>query len=216
MLSTLLILLGSVLLFIVAMLFVVLMIAGSLKRSVDILVASGSIGLSMVALGVLARMTGDAVLLILIPLILLSLAILYRPVFNARKVRQYFSREQLKPLLIHLRRAALIVAVMIVLDVVGLGLFLFSKGNLDLLHFLGLLTILLLLEGSLIGVAGALSFVGYSEYRISGSINPAVIADQRQRWRERRLSQQKWGTTMLIAGALLICLGLLVSMLTPL
>ncbi|NIV43745.1 hypothetical protein GWN49_02500 [Candidatus Bathyarchaeota archaeon] len=88
-----------------------------------------------------------------------------------------------------------------------------SRGQWTFPSFINLLIMLLLLEGSLIGAAGGFMFYGYSEYRIARqhAINPAIVGDQRQNWRERRLSQQKWGPAMLVAGFLLIFLGLLVS-----
>lgn len=131
---------------------------------------------------------------------------------------EYIRREHIRPVLRFLIRIGIVVGVILLFDVIGLWVFLFSRGQTCLLSFTELLTILLLTEGSLIGVAGAFMFVGYSEYRIArqGAINPAIVGDQRQRWRERRLSQQKWGVAMLIAGVLLILLGLLVSLSTSL
>ncbi len=95
----------------------------------------------------------------------------------------------------------------------GLWFFLFYKGQWNPATFTQMLTILLLLEGSLIGAAGAFMFFGYSEARIfsQAAINPIIARDQATRWRERRLSQQKLGITMLITGALLILLFLLVG-----
>lgn len=131
---------------------------------------------------------------------------------------EYIRREHIRPVLRFLIRIGIVVGVILLFDVIGLWVFLFSRGQTCLFSFPELLTILLLAEGSLIGVAGAFMFVGYSEYRIArqGAINPAILGDQRQRWRERRLSQQKWGMAMLIAGVLLILLGLLVSFSTSL
>lgn len=138
--------------------------------------------------------------------------------FMGITMREYARREHIGPVLRFLIRIGIVVGVILLFDVVGLWFFLFSGGQEYLLSFTELLTILLLVEGSLIGVAGAFMFVGYSEYRIAGqgAINPAIVGDQRQRWRERRLSQQKWGRAMLIAGVLLILLALLVSFLTSL
>lgn len=138
--------------------------------------------------------------------------------FVGMTMGEYIRREHIRPVLRFLIRIGIVVGVILLFDVIGLWVFLFSGGQTCLLSFTELLTILLLLEGSLIGVAGAFMFVGYSEYRIArqGAINPAIVGDQRQRWRERRLSQQKWGMAMLIAGVLLILLGLLVSLSTSL
>lgn len=134
------------------------------------------------------------------------------------KVKEYIRREHIRPVLRFLIRIVIAIGVILLFDMIGLYFFILSRGLWNSLSFLELLTILLLLEGSLIGVAGAFMFVGYSEYRIAsqGAINPAIIADQRQRWKERRLSQQKWGFAMLIAGAILVLLGLLVSFSTSL
>jgi hypothetical protein len=134
------------------------------------------------------------------------------------KVREYIKREHISPVLRFLIRIVIVVAVVLLLNVIGLWVFLFSRGQWNLLSFIELLTILLLLEGSLIGAAGGFMFYGYSEYGIARqhAINPAIVGNQRQRWRERRLSQQKWGVAMMIAGVLLIFVGLLVSFLTSL
>lgn len=134
------------------------------------------------------------------------------------KVKEYIRREHIRPVLRFLIRIVIAIGVILLFDMIGLYFFILSRGLWNSLSFLELLTILLLLEGSLIGVAGAFMFVGYSEYRIAsqGAISPAIIADQRQRWKERRLSQQKWGFAMLIAGAILVLLGLLVSFSTSL
>jgi hypothetical protein len=134
------------------------------------------------------------------------------------EVTEFLRKEHVRPVLRLLIRTVMVVVIILLLDVMGLWFFLFSRGQWNLLNFTELLTILLLVEGSLIGVAGAFMFVGYSEYRIAGqgAINPAIVADQRQRWRKRRLSQQKWGIAMLIASFLLVFLGLLVSLWTSL
>lgn len=133
-------------------------------------------------------------------------------------MREYIKREHIRPVVHLLIRVVIVVGVILLIDVIGLWGFLFSKGQWDFASFTGLLIILLLLEGSLIGAAGGFMFMGYSEYRIASqhAINPAIVGDQRQRWKERRLSQQKWGFAMLIAGVLLIILGLLVSFLSGL
>jgi hypothetical protein len=138
--------------------------------------------------------------------------------FVGMKVREYIKREHISPVLRFLIRIVIVVAVVLLLNVIGLWVFLFSRGQWNLLSFIELLTILLLLEGSLIGAAGGFMFYGYSEYGIARqhAINPVIVGDQRQRWRERRLSQQKWGVAMMIAGVLLIFVGLLVSFLTSL
>lgn len=108
--------------------------------------------------------------------------------------------------------------VILVLSVSGLSVYLSTHGQWSLLNLLGPLAILLLLEGSLVGLAGALMFFGFSEYGVfrQAGLNPAIARDQVERWKERRLSQQKWGIAMLLAGVLLIFLGLAVSVVTSL
>lgn len=104
------------------------------------------------------------------------------------KVREYFWREHVKPVLRFLTRIILLVGVILLSSVIGLSFFLFSKGQWNLLGFIELLIILLLLEGCVIGlVGGGLAFFGYIEY---------------------------WGAATMIAGVLLIFLGLLVSLWT--
>ncbi|MGD8506227.1 MAG: hypothetical protein PVF15_06135 [Candidatus Bathyarchaeota archaeon] len=126
---------------------------------------------------------------------------------------EYIKREYFKPVFHLLVRATAFAVVILLLNVIGLGFFLHFGGQGFPFNFIELLVILLLAEGSLIGLAGGLMFFGYSEYRIAtqGAINPAIVADQRQRWKERRLSQQKWGVRMLIVSVILIILSLLIS-----
>jgi len=133
--------------------------------------------------------------------------------FTGIKVREYIRREHIKPVLRFLMRVGIVVGVILLLDVMGLWFFLFSQGLWNLSRFVELLAILLLLEGSLIGVVGAFMFYGYSEYRLmrQAALWPTLASDQVRRWKERRLSQQKWGIAMLITGVLLILLFLLVS-----
>lgn len=133
-------------------------------------------------------------------------------------MREYLRRAYIKPVLRFFLRIGMVVGIILLFDVIGVWFFLFSKGQWDLASFLELLTILLLLEGAFTGAGGALMFYGYSEYRVAreAAINPAIAGDQVRRWRERRLSQQKWGLAMVVAGVLLIFLGLLVSFLTSL
>ena len=134
------------------------------------------------------------------------------------KVREYIRREHIRPVLRFLIRIVLVVGVILIFDVIGVLVFLLCSGQWNLLSFIELLQIVLLAEGALIGAAGAFLFFGYSEFMIArqAAINPAVARDQVQRWRERRLSQQKWGIAMLIAGVLLIFLFLLLGFLTSL
>ncbi len=128
-------------------------------------------------------------------------------------MKEYFRKEHVRPVLRFFTRIVIAVGVILLLDILGLWVLFFFTGQWNLSHFVELIEILLLLEGSLIGAAGGFMYVGYSEYRIGRqhAINPAIVADQRQRWRERRLSQQKWGLAMLIAGFLLILIFLLMG-----
>jgi hypothetical protein len=131
------------------------------------------------------------------------------------KMSDHFKREYAKSVIQYLFRITLVIIVILTLDAIGLSGFLVSKGQFSLSKFNETLTILLLLEGTLIGAGGAFMFLGYSEVRVAGqaALNPAVASDQVNKWRERRLSQQKWGVPVLIAGLLLFLLGLLMSFL---
>ncbi len=115
-------------------------------------------------------------------------------------------------------RVAKIAGAIVAVDTVGLWAFLLFQGRARLLEFANLLTILLLLEGALLGAAGCFLFFGYSEYAVKGqaALWPSLAGDQLRGWRERRLAQQKWGFAMVIIGVLLILLGLLVSLVTTL
>jgi len=126
----------------------------------------------------------------------------------------YIRREHFKPVIRFLLRIVLVTVLIFASTAIGLLCFLFWGGH-SLSRFHKMLAILLLFEGSLIGVGGAFMFLGYSEYRVArqSALNPAIIGDQVARWRERRLSQQKWGVAMLVASLLLIFLGLLTSVL---
>jgi hypothetical protein len=227
MLNTLLTLLGSMLILVTALIAVLFMIAGLRRSLEDVkeLVASGIIGLVMVALGVLpweiAIIVGTVALAVGgLALFFFILLPSYRKgeFRGALNVRAYISREYVKLVLQFLVRMLAVIGVVLLCDAIGLSVFLLSRGQWNLLSFKDLLTILLLLEGSLIGAVGGFMFVGYSEQRVAGqaAINPAIARDQIDGWRERRLSQQKWGVAMLIAAAILIFLGLLVSFLTSL
>jgi len=106
-------------------------------------------------------------------------------------MREYFRREFIGPILRFLLRIVMVVSVILIVDVIGLGIFLFSSGLLNLVSFIEFLVLLLFLEGALIGAAGALLLYGYSEYKLAGqaAINPAFARDQLEKWKERRLPQ---------------------------
>lgn len=125
-------------------------------------------------------------------------------------------RDSIKSFLRFLVRIGLLVCAVMIIDAIGLWLFITLTGHRSLFYFSELLALLLLLEGAFVGVAGGFMFLGYSEYRIARqhAINPVIVGDQRQKWKERRLSQQKWGFAMLVAGMLMIFLALLISYLT--
>lgn len=125
-------------------------------------------------------------------------------------------RDSIKSFLRFLARIGLLVCAVMIIDAIGLWLFITLTGHRSLFYFSELLALLLLLEGAFVGVAGGFMFLGYSEYRIARqhAINPVIVGDQRQKWKERRLSQQKWGFAMLVAGMLMIFLALLISYLT--
>jgi len=225
MLSTLLILLGSVTTLLTITTFILFMIAGGFRRGTSnakVLAASGIVGLTMLVLGAASMIYGAFLLrltfTILSPLLLLGLVILCVRTFERVKVREYIRKVRIRPAIDSSLRICAVVGAILMFDVIGLWVFLFSKGIWTLFTFTELLPILLLLEGALVGAGGAFMFYGYSEYRLMGqaAVWPTLAGDQAEKWRERRFSQQKWGFAMLIAGFLLIFLGLLVSFLTSL
>lgn len=227
MLNIPLMLLGSVSVLITIMMAITLMIAGDLKKpaNVKLLTASGIIGLLMIALSVLPW--GIAVVGVVVLAVggLAFFLLIWLPRYGERKlskevfeVRRYVKREYIKPVLRFLARVGIVSGTILLLDVIGLWAFLFSQRPWDPLIFTELLILLLLGEGSIIGGLGAFMFYGYSEYRLMGqaALWPSFAGEQTRGWRERRLSQQKWGIAMLIAGILLIFLGLLVGSLASL
>ncbi len=131
-------------------------------------------------------------------------------------MKEYIRKEHIGPVLRFFTKILIAVGVILLLDTLGLWVLFFFSGQWDPSHFVELAEILLLLEGSLMGAAGGFMYIGYSEYRIGRqhAINPAIIADQRQRWKERRLSQHKWGLALLIAGSILILIFFLVGLST--
>lgn len=229
MLSIFLILLGSALMILTIMAVMLFLIAGVLERSfvnVKVLIASGIIAFLMIVLGVLpweiaevvgfvALATGGFAFFFFVWLPICKKRKLRKEVL---KVREYVKRERIKPVLRFLTRIGMVIGIILLCDVTGLCALLFSRGLWNLFGFTELLTILLLLEGSLIGVVGSFLFFGFSEYRLMGqaALWPTFAGDQARGWKERRLSQQKWGVGMLVTGFLLIFLGLLVSFLISL
>ena len=133
------------------------------------------------------------------------------------RMREYFKKKNIKPVLRFFVRVGAVVGVIFLFDVTGLWIFLSYQGLWNLPRFTELLALILLLEGSVIGVIGAFMFYGYSEYALmrQAALWPSLAGNQARGWRERRLSQQKWGVAMLIAAVLLILLFLTVSFLTP-
>lgn len=223
MLSLLLMLLGSVLLILSIGIFVLFMLSGGFRRSASsprVLIISGIAGVLMIGLSIAASIYGFFVLrvaaLILIPILFWGLVILGVRMFEGVKLREYIKRERVKPFLRLFLRIGIVVSVLLVLDSMGLWIYLSYRGLWNLPAFTELLILLLLLEGTLIGAGGAFMFYGYSEYGLmrQAALWPTLADDHVRGWKERRLSQQKWGFTMLIAGSLLIFFGLLVSVLT--
>ena len=84
--------------------------------------------------------------------------------FRVRSVR----KEDIKPVFRFLTRILMVIGAILMCDVIGLWAFLFVQGLWSLLSFTELLTILLLLEGSLVGAVGGFMFYGFSEYRLMG------------------------------------------------
>ena len=108
---------------------------------------------------------------------------------------------------------AILVLAMIAVDAIGLGLRLYSQGSFDFKRLLEQLVLLVLLEGSLVGVAGAFLslFFGKPKDTRKGELNPAMAKEQQQALKERRLSIRRWALLMLVAGVLLIIFGFLTS-----
>jgi len=229
MLSTLLILLGSALMLVTIMIVLLFMIAGVLRRnlvSIRVLIALGVIGLLMIILGVLPW--GTAQLVGIVALVVGGFAFFFfvwspsckeeKSMKEVFKVREYVRREHIKPVFRFLTRILIVIGAILMCNAIGLWAFLFFQGMWNFLSFTELMTILLLLEGSLIGAVGGFMFYGFSEYGLKSqaALWPTLAGEQARGWRERRLSQQKWGVAMLIAGVLLILLGLLVNFFTSL
>lgn len=130
-------------------------------------------------------------------------------------MKNHLRKEHIKPFLLFLVCTGIAVVVLLLVDVIGLWGFLLFTGQWSLPKFAEYLAILLLLEGSIVGVLGAFIFYGYSEYRLRGqaALWPSLASDQVTKWRERRLSQQELGLAMIVAGVLLILLFILVSLL---
>ncbi|NIV44393.1 hypothetical protein GWN49_05885, partial [Candidatus Bathyarchaeota archaeon] len=64
---------------------------------------------------------------------------------------EYIRKEYVRPVLKFLVRILIVVGVILLLNAIGLGVFLLSRGQWTLPSFINLLAMLLLLEGSLIG-----------------------------------------------------------------
>lgn len=228
MLGTLLILLGSALLLLTIMIILLLMIAGVLRNSpvnVKVLIASGVTGLltiflgfspwGIAVIGLACLVAGGSAVLIFVWL---------RPYVgkDSRKeqpqIRIGVSREQIKPLLRFLKRMTMFAGIILLVDVIGLWSYLSYQGLWDLLSFTELLALLLLFEGALCGGIGGFMFLGFSEYRLmrQAALWPTLAGEQARGWKKRRLSQQKWGASMVTLGVSLILIGLLVSFLTSL
>jgi len=108
---------------------------------------------------------------------------------------------------------AILVLAMIAVDAIGLGLRLYSQGAFEIERLLEQLVLLMLLEGSLVGVAGAFLsfFFGKPKDTRKGELNPATAKEQQQALKEKRLSIKRWALAMLVAGVLLIVIGFLTS-----
>ena len=230
MFSLLLWLLGAVLVLMTITTTIILVIAGVLRRNPatpKVLAASGIAGLLMIAVGVfpwgIASVVGVVLLVVGGGFVFFFLVGLpryraWQPRKDLLTVKGSLSRGHVMPVLRLLLRTGMVVGALVLLTVLGLSVVLLSRGAWTLSRLTESLTILLLLEGCLVGAGGAFMFFGYSEYGVArqGAINPAIASDQRRGWNERRLSQQKWGVGMIVAGVLLLVLGLLVSTWTAL
>ena len=86
------------------------------------------------------------------------------------------SRKSLKRSVRIIARLTFFVAVIMVINAIGLGVFLYSQGILQYFAFMQSLILLMLLEGSLITAVGGFLFLGSSGRRAAkqGTMNPAV------------------------------------------
>lgn len=221
-------LLSWVLLFVAITLTLAIMIAGGFRGSLAdvkiIPVLSGVLGLLMFALsmfptwiaavGIVALATGGITFFF----VRSRNNEKEKSKSEVRNMKEYARGKITESVLRYLKRMGKIVGAILLCDTVGLSVLLLSKGQWTISSFTELLTLLLLLEGALIGAVGGFMFFGYGEYSLfrEAAINPMVARDQIEGWRKRRLAQRKWGLAMLVAGFTLIFLGLLVSILTSL
>ncbi|UCG45725.1 MAG: hypothetical protein JSV58_02825 [Candidatus Bathyarchaeota archaeon] len=227
-LGTLLILLGSALLLLTIVLIILLAVGGALGRSsvnAQVLIVSGILAILVIAIGTLP---GEGVVIGLLFLTVGGLGVLglvwIRYYWRADLTREPrhkgvgVSRNLVKPLLRFLRRIIVFAGLVVSVDVVGLWIFLSYQGSWDLISFIELLTLLLLFEGALCGGIGGFMFLGFSEYRLvsQAALWPTLAGEQARGWKERRLSQQKWGAGLVMLGVSLILIGLLVSWLASL
>lgn len=106
------------------------------------------------------------------------------------------SRESLQRSIRVIARLTFFVAVIMVVDAIGLGVFLYSQGALQYFAFMQSLILLMLLEGSLITAIGGFLFFGSSGRRAAkqGKMSPAV--------------------SIIVIGLLTILIGFLTSALT--
>lgn len=222
-----LILFGSVVVSLTIVTVVLFRIAGDFEGPVNVkvLIALGATGVVMLGLGIASLFYGIFLLryafTILMPILFLGLVFLSMRIFKGAKVSEYLRREYVKPVLRFLVgtgiRTGIITGVILLVDVIGLWVFLYSRGQWSHVSFVGPLTLLLLLEGPLISTGGTFVFLGYGEYRLRGpvTLRPTLANNRIGRWRERRLLQPKWGVAILIAGVILIFLGFLMGFLPP-
>ena len=112
-----------------------------------------------------------------------------------------------------LKRVALVILVMIILDAVGLGVLFYAQGRLQYFSFMESLILLLLLEGCIIGAAGGFMYIGLGAVGAARqeAHNPAITQEQLKNRKERRESQQQWAVAMVTTGLLMILIGLLTS-----
>ena len=122
-------------------------------------------------------------------------------------------KERFKGNLRILKRAAMVILVMIILDAAGLGIFFYVQGLLEYYRFMQSLILLLLLEGCFIGAAGGFMYIGLGAVRAAreATRNPAVTEKQKKIWKERQESRHQWSVAMITVGLLMILIGFVVS-----
>lgn len=122
---------------------------------------------------------------------------------------EYFTKERIKPFVRFLSRIGMVAVTILLVNMLGLWVFLFSQGQSYILTSAEFLAGALLLEGSLIGAVGGFLYLAFTMYSVEKqqATDQAGEDEQAKKRRERRMSRQKWASAMIILGAFLIFLG---------